>query len=226
MTFDELKSLIGKQFPPISFTRKNTVLLLIDMQTLVSVDRIVEATVEKGANPEEAKAILKDYGLALDASLKQAQKVLKAFREKEMTAIYVKIESYSADARDTGFSHRMSNYFLPPGSRWAAFFKEIEPLPGEIVLRKTCSGAVIGTHLDQVLRNLKAENVVSVGYYTDQCVEATIRDLADLGYLNFLVQDATLGSSQKKYQNTMENIGGLYCRLLSTDEIVQRIAAL
>jgi nicotinamidase-related amidase len=196
------------------------------MQKLVSVDRIVEATVEKGANPEEARTILKDYGVALDASLKQAQKVLRAFREKDMTTIHVKIESYSADARDTGFSHRMSNYLLPPGSRWAAFFEEVAPLPGEIVLPKTCSGAVIGTNLDRVLRNLRAENVVSVGFYTDQCVTATIQDLADLGYLNFLVQDATLGSSQKKYQNTMENIGGLYCRLLSTDEIVRRITAL
>jgi nicotinamidase-related amidase len=226
MTFDELKSLIAKSFPPISFTRQNTVLLLIDMQKLLTVDRIVEATTEKGASPEEAREILKDYGAALQASLEQARKVLQVFREKDMTPIHVKIESYAGDARDTGFSHRMSNYLLPPGSRWAAFFDEVKPLPGEIVLSKTCSGAVIGTNLDRVLRNLKAENVISVGYYTDQCVEATIRDLADLGYLNFLVTDATLGSSAKKYQNTIENIGGVYCRFFSADEAIGRIAAL
>jgi nicotinamidase-related amidase len=226
MTFDALKSLIAKSFPPISFTRQNTVLLLIDMQKLLTVDRIVEATVEKGAAPEEAREALKDYGAALQASLEQARKVLLAFREKDMTPIHVKIESYAGDARDTSFSHRMSNYLLPPGSRWAAFFDEVKPLPGEIVLPKTCSGAVIGTNLDRVLRNLKAENVISVGYYTDQCVETTIRDLADLGYLNFLVTDATLGSTEKKYQNAIENIGGVYCRFFSADEAARRIAAL
>jgi nicotinamidase-related amidase len=155
----------------------------------------------------------------LDASIVQAGKVLDFSRKNDLTTIHVKMESYAGDARDTGRSHRMSNYLIPPGSEWAAWLEETAPLPGEIVLTKTCSGAVTGTMLDLVLRNTGIKNVIVTGYYTDQCVESTIRDLADLGYLVFLVRDATIGSSPKRYQNTLENITGVYCRLLYADQV-------
>lgn len=226
MTFEELLKVIAKRYPPMEMTKENTVLLLIDMQKLALSDHIVWSAENAGIDKALAKELVADYDRRFDACNKKAEKLLNAFRRKNMTPIHVKIESYSGDARDTGPSHRIAKYFVPPGCEWGDWVEEVRPLPGEIMLVKTCSGAVVGTMLDKVLRNLNVRNVITVGYYTDQCVETTVRDLADLGYDVVLVQDATMTATMKRYQNTMENIIGVYARGMQTEEVLEKIESL
>jgi len=226
VTFEELLKAIAKRYPPLEISKENTVLLLIDMQKLALSDHIVSCAEKAGIDKAVAKELVADYDKRFDASSKQAEKLLKAFRKHNMTPIHVKIESYSGDARDTGPSHRVAKYYVPPGCEWGDWVEEVKPLPGEIVLVKTCSGAVVGTMLDKVLRNLNARNVITVGYYTDQCVETTVRDLADLGYEVVLVRDATMTATMKRYQNTMENIIGVYARGMLTEEVLERLESL
>ena len=226
MTFEEMMKAIAKKYPPLEFKRDNTVLLLIDMQKLALSDHIVWSAEKAGIDKAAAKKLLEDYDRRFEASTKQAEKLLKAFRKQNMTPIHVKIEAYAGDARDTGPSHKIANYLIPPGCEWGDWIEEVKPLPGEIVLVKTCSGAVVGTMLDKVLRNLNARNVITVGYYTDQCVETTVRDLADLGYEVILAQDATMTVTMKRYQNTMEDIIGVYARGLQTEELLDRVMSL
>lgn len=69
----------------------------------------------------------------------------------------------------------------PPGSPDSAFLPQAAPVGGG-VLTKTCSGIHVGTQIDQVLRNLGVDKVIMAGFYTDQCISTSVRDLADIGY--------------------------------------------
>lgn len=226
MTMEELLKKTAVPRAPLAFNRENTVLLLIDMQELAGSEYIAEGAAAHGADPEEARRVCEPYARRVETCNRQAGKLLEAFRARNMTPIHVRIESYSGDGRDVGPSHRRVGFIYPPGDRWAAFMEAVAPLPGEIVLSKTCSGCVVGTNLDKVLRNLNAKYVVTVGYYTDQCVETTVRDLHDLGYDVTLALDATATPTEARYDGTMKTCVGVYCRGLSTDDVLAALESI
>ncbi|MDR1832380.1 MAG: cysteine hydrolase [Fusobacteriaceae bacterium] len=213
----------SKPFPPVSFQKDDTVLLLIDMQRLATGEHILHGAIEKGFDETEAREALKAYDEELNAAVRQAALLLDAFRRLGMTAIHVKIESRSNDARETSFAHRLSGFLVPKGSYWGQWIPETAPKEGEIVITKTCSGAVTGSDLDTVLRNLRTKNVLVTGFHLNQCVETTVRNLADLGYLTFVVSDAVSASTPKHYTNTMENILGVYARAITAAEAIKEI---
>jgi hypothetical protein len=97
---------------------------------------------------------------------------------------------------------------------------------GEIVLTKTCSGIYVGTPIDRVLRNLGIVNVIVTGFYTDQCVSTSVRDLSDLGYRVAIIDDAVAAMSRERHEMAMNGIGNIYARKESTAELLARLEAL
>jgi ureidoacrylate peracid hydrolase len=68
---------------------------------------------------------------------------------------------------------------------------ELKPLPGEVVIEKSCYSGFRGTSLDRILRDLRIEYLIFTGVTTNMCVESTIRDSYFLDYWPILVSDAT-----------------------------------
>jgi len=223
MTIYELLKAVSTPRPPLRLARDNTVLLLIDMQRMALGEYLVHEAEEKGIDGATAKAACADYDARSRKAVLKAKRLLETFRERDMTPVHVRIESYAGDARDTGPSHRRVGFLFPPGNRWAEFIEEVAPVPGEIILSKTCSGAVVGCGLDKVLRNLGARYVIAVGFYTDQCVETTVRDLHDLGYDVTLAVDATESVTPERYEGTMRTCVGVYCRGLASEQVLAEL---
>lgn len=70
-------------------------------------------------------------------------------------------------------------------------FKEgIEPTNGEPIFQKNVNSSFIGTELEQVLKQLKCEQMVIVGLTTNHCVETTTRMAGNFGFSPILVEDA------------------------------------
>ena len=115
---------------------------------------------------------------------------------------------------------------MPPGSEWGDFIPDVKPLPGEIVMTKTCSSAFTGTMLNQVLRNLGIKEVIIVGFYTDQCVTTAARESADLGYDTMVVEDATMAVLLDGHLNEIKAIKNVYVRGGTTKELLNRISTL
>jgi nicotinamidase-related amidase len=90
------------------------------------------------------------------------------------------------------------------------------------VLPKTSSGVFNSTNLDYVLRNLGIENVVVVGFVTDQCVDMAIRDGADRGYYMVCAEDACAAYSGERHATALKAFGG-YCRVQTVDEVLADI---
>jgi nicotinamidase-related amidase len=60
---------------------------------------------------------------------------------------------------------------------------------------------------------------------TDQCLDMTVRDGADLGYLVTCVADACAAPTRERHENALSAFSG-YCWLTDTVTVVSRLEAL
>jgi nicotinamidase-related amidase len=75
---------------------------------------------------------------------------------------------------------------LPTG----AFKDGLEPRKGETVVRKDVNSGFIGTNLELMLQREKIHRLVIAGFFTNMCVETTVRMAGNLGFDTYLVADA------------------------------------
>ena len=102
----------------------------------------------------------------------------------------------------------------------------IEPLApndNDIVIPKTSSSLFNSTGFDHVLRNLGIESLMVMGIVTDQCVETTVRDGCDHGYLMTLVEDGCAAWSPQRHAESLHGLKG-YCRIRSSRQLVAEIS--
>lgn len=86
------------------------------------------------------------------------------------------------DSREAASPLKLS---LPTGR-----FKEgFEPEEGELVVTKDVNSAFIGTDLEIQLRRRHIDRLVVVGFFTNFCVETTVRMANNLGFDTYLVPD-------------------------------------
>ncbi len=153
------------------------------------------------------------------------QRLQRACRDARVEVMYTVIESLTLDGRDLSLDYKISRLFCPKGSRDAKVIDAITPVGDEIVIPKTSSSVFISTNIHYVLGNLGAKHLIVAGVLTDQCVDSTVRDACDLGYLVTLVTDACATQSEERHRSAIANNRG-YCRQLLTDELVAELARL
>lgn len=209
-------------FPPVPLKAENTALLLIDIQQMLRAEYYRELIRSLGMDPAPYEGLLRLLDSHLDGALSNIAALLKACRERGIVPIHIKIETLLKDGRDNGALHAGAGVFLPPGAPGAAILPQAAPLPGEIVLTKTCSGIHVGTGIDRILRNLGIQNTIICGFHTDQCLSTSIRDLADLGYRVILPEDAACALSPERHSNALQSLK-VYARVESTQSLLERL---
>jgi nicotinamidase-related amidase len=106
------------------------------------------------------------------------QALLAAWRARGLPVIYTQ-----HDSRQQISPLKLS---LPGG----AFIEGLKPRAGELVLRKDVNSAFIGTPLELELRRRQIDRLVVAGFFTNFCVETTVRMAGNLGYDTYLAHDA------------------------------------
>jgi ureidoacrylate peracid hydrolase len=149
----------------------------------------------------------------------------QACRRAGIEVVYTVIESLTADGRDRSLDYKITGFNVPKGSPDANLVSELTPGADEIVFPKTSSSVFISTNIDYVLRNLGTRYLIVAGCLTDQCVDSTVRDACDLGYLVTLPTDACVTLSAERHEWSLRNNRG-YCRQRSTRELLQEIERL
>jgi nicotinamidase-related amidase len=222
---DVLRAIMKPEFK-FEPTVENTALLLVDMIELASAEYLIEEAVKAGLPKDEVQEAVADFDRRIKEATLNASRILEACRKKGIPPIHVKIEAKSKDARDTGRLYKTLGYIVPPGSKGARFLPEVAPLEGEIVLTKTHSSPFIGTNLDRILRDMNIENLILVGFYTDQCIEFTFIDALDYGYNCLLVIDACTTYLKEMHEAIIQRwmtMGGMGVPLLKTTEEVLKL---
>jgi ureidoacrylate peracid hydrolase len=177
-------------------------------------------------SPEQFEAKLGYYFETLEARvLPNLKRLQAACRRAKIEVIYAVIENMTKDGRDRSLDYKISGLDVPRGSWDAKVLDEIAPGDDEMVFGKTSSNVFVSTNIDYVLRNLGVRSLMIAGLVTDQCVEGSVRDACDLGYLVTLATDACTTYSAERHEQSLIGIRG-YCRQRETDALVEEIAAL
>jgi nicotinamidase-related amidase len=148
-----------------------------------------------------------------------------AFRHRQLEVIHTRIQSLTRDGRDRSKGHRRLGLHAAPGSREADFLEQVAPdgSRDEIVINKTASGVFSSTNIHYVLNNLGIESLFVVGVYTNECVETTVRDACDLGYLVTVVDDCCATVTPELHEASLATLRDRYARVLTLADVLQSL---
>ena len=152
-----------------------------------------------------------------DLVLPNVRKLQDTFRQHQLEVIHTRIQSLTRNGRDRSKGHRRLELLAAPGSREADFLECVAPDPqhDEIVINKTASGVFSSTNLHYVLKNIGIESLFVVGVYTNECVETTVRDACDLGYLVTVIEDCCATVTPELHRASLETLRDRYARIMT-----------
>jgi nicotinamidase-related amidase len=110
--------------------------------------------------------------------------LLQAWRQRGLPVIFTQ-----HDSRQQVSPLKLS---LPGG----AFIDGLQPRDDELVVRKDVNSGFIGTKLDLELRRRAITRLVVVGFFTNYCVETTVRTAGNMGFDTYLAHDCCATTNQ------------------------------
>ena len=200
------------------FRRNQTALLLVDMQRI---------WLEPGLDPDHA-----DWGpdhyfyrQTRETVIPNQQRLLATARAAGVEVLHTIIQSLTEDGRDRSLDHKLTPIHIPQSLEAGYPSPAVAPIGDEILIPKTSSGIFNSTNIDYLLRNLGIRHLVVAGILTDQCVDMTVRDGADRGFLVTCVADACAAPTPERHANALKAFGG-YCWVSDTATVAARFEAL
>ncbi len=120
-----------------------------------------------------------------DAAGEKAAAALARFRKDGLPVFHVR-----------HLSVRPGATFFIPGTKGADIHKSVSPSGMEEVVEKNFPNAFRATPLEEKLKSKGIKNLVVAGMMTHMCVDASVRQAADLGYKVTLLGDACATRAQ------------------------------
>ena len=187
----------------------STALLLIDVQKGVDDTAYYGGVTGRSNNPK-AKSKIK--------------RILDAWRQTNHRVAFTRHDSI-----EKGSPLKLS---LESGQQLEGM--EIEET--DIAVRKSVNSGFIGTSLELDLRRAGIQRLVVVGFFTNVCVETTVRMAGNMGFDTYLVHDAcstmnnigldgTDYDPQLVHDIAIAGLNGEFCTAISTEDALLLLAA-
>lgn len=106
------------------------------------------------------------------------------------------------------------------GSPGDAILDAIAPGSGDLVVRKATAGGFASSGLDSSLRALGVKTLLFTGQSTNQCVDATARVGADLGYNCVMVDDALVTTDHLSHHASLLTFARTFGKVRTTARIL------
>ena len=153
-----------------------------------------------------------------DAAAAHASSVLKKFREQKLPVLHVR-----------HLSTRPGATFFLPGTEGAEIHAKVKPQAGETVIEKGFPNAFRQTPLEEVLKAQNIKSLVVAGMMTHMCVDASVRQAADLGYKVTLLGNACATRAQsyggesvparQVHTAFLAALNGFYAKVINAHEL-------
>lgn len=112
----------------------------------------------------------------------------------------------------------------------------LEPREGEPVIVKDVNSGFVGTSLSLSLHRLQVRRLVVAGFFTNMCVETTVRMAGNLGYDTYLVPDACATSNrigrdgvdhdpEIVHDMAVASMNGEFCTAISTADAIRLLTS-
>ena len=153
-----------------------------------------------------------------DAAGAKAAQAIRQFREKDLPIVHVR-----------HLSVRPGSTFFLPGTKGAEIHSLVAPKAGETVVEKNFPNSFRNTNLKEVLEKQGVKNLVVAGMMTHMCVDASVRQAADLGFKVTLLGDACATRAQsyggekvparQVHAAFLAALNGFYAKVVDTHEL-------
>ena len=108
----------------------------------------------------------------------------------------------------------------------------LEPCGNEVVVRKDVNSGFIGTNLEVMLRRHRIHRLIVAGFFTNMCVETTVRMAGNLGFDTYLVTDACATTNRVGWDGVdrdpdlvhamaISSMDGEFCTAVNTADALQ-----
>lgn len=112
------------------------------------------------------------------------------------------------------------------------FIPGLEPEPGELVIRKDVNSAFVGTRLELELRRSRISRLVVAGFFTNFCVETTVRMAGNMGFDTYLAHQSCATTNrigldgrdhdpQQVHDLAVASLHGEFCTALDDADLLQ-----
>lgn len=166
--------------------------------------------------------------IARNKTVENAVKLLRGAREKGVNIIhcpFVLDRQWTLEHSFEGILKGVvDGSVFEPDSWGGAIIDALKPIDGEIVLTgKRALNGFEHTNLEQILSDLKIENVGVAGFLTNVCAQATAWGAYDRGYRTRLIPSAC-GAASKSIQDYVEQeVCPLFGGAPSVEEFLKEI---
>ncbi len=158
--------------------------------------------------------------LSLQKIVEPIKKICGRAREKKIKVFYI-AHVFSPDLREVGpdasfwykslklyrEDPRWQDKYIIRGTWGAEIIDPLKPEQGDVLVEKPRFSAFFGTNLDTILKTYNLKYLFFTGCATNICVEASIRDAANLSYFPVLISDATANNGPAFMQDaTIHNV--------------------
>lgn len=115
------------------------------------------------------------------------------------------------------------------GSPGFEIVPEIDVLPEDIIIDKTCNGAFTHTELEHVLRAQGITHLMLTGCTTDVCVHSTLREACDRNFQCLTIADACASGDAYAHDAALHMVtveNGVFGALTFTHDVIRGLATL
>ena len=142
------------------------------------------------------------------------------------------LKEWRKSSRQVAFTKHDSRELNSPLKLSLETGKQIDGLeshPQDIVVKKDVNSGFIGTSLELDLRRAGIQRLVAVGFFTNVCVETTVRMAGNMGFDTYLVHDAcatmnSVGHDGTEYDPDLvhnmaiASLHGEFCTAITTQD--------
>jgi len=162
-------------------------------------------------------------------------KICNKAREKKVRVIYI-VHVLSSDLREVGPDSsfwyksvkfyredpRWKDKFIIRGTWGAGVVDALKPQGDDLIVEKPRFSAFFGTNLDILLKTYNLKYLFFTGCATNICIEASIRDAANLGYFPILISDAAINNGPPFTQDsTLFNVKLCFGWVTNTENLLK-----
>jgi nicotinamidase-related amidase len=104
--------------------------------------------------------------------------------------------------------------------KWGAEFYRIHPKNSECVVTKHTNDAFLYTFLEPLLRKHRARTVIICGFYTEICIEDTVRSALQRGFHVVIPEECTAGLSSTCMRASLLNMSALQADVISLRDLM------
>jgi len=222
-----LELIESKNRMPIAIDQEKCALVIVDVQRFFTRPNAAFAKVFQALKPGAMDGYFERVGTVLP----RIQELQRSFRNLHLPVIFCAVGSKTGDGRDLPSWLRdfdelaqkvLGGRANPSVDDWSWQVDDlISPIPGELVLNKTSSGALASTKLDQTLHNMGINSLVVCGLTTAICVAQTAREHADRGFRVVIAKDACTELSPEMHEAALLSFCHVFGQARETSEIIQ-----